>query len=208
MPRGHRIYHISDTENFMSIVSSRALLSRNALVRGGQLAGVEPFIDLAEPEIVEKRAQKRVPVSPGGYLTDYVPFFFQPSPPMLFALLHRDPKPSLMQLVTSVESLAEAGLPFVFTDRHAINRDCRFYNRLEDLDKLNWDIILGRTQDSWDEQAKLIRQAEFLVFGQVPLELIQEIVVGEPGQARKVSKVLRAAGLKIAVRVARRWYDT
>lgn len=206
MPK-HRVYHISHVKNFMSIVTDRALRSRNALVESGKLAGIETFADLAEPDIVKKRAQKRVPLPPGGHLTDYVPFFFQPFPPMLYALLHRNPKPLLMHFLTTVERLAEAGIPFVFTDRHAINQDCRFFNRLGDLEELEWSTNLGRTRDARGEQAKLIRQAEFLVYNQVPLELIQEIILADAGRARSYSKILRDEGFRIGVRAAKQWYD-
>lgn len=66
-----------------------------------------------------------VRVRPGGVVADYVPFYFAPRSPMLYAIHmgnvaeYNDGIDPLVYIVTSVERLLALGLAVVTTDRNA-----------------------------------------------------------------------------------------
>lgn len=41
------------------------------------------FVTIGNPDLIDKRARRAVPLPPGGTLSDYVPFYFTPKSPML-----------------------------------------------------------------------------------------------------------------------------
>ncbi|MBD3884903.1 DUF4433 domain-containing protein [Phormidium tenue FACHB-886] len=61
-----------------------------------------------------------------GTLTDYVPFYFAPCSPMLYAIhqgnvpTHSDGQEGVIYLGSTVETVQQANLSFVFTDGHGI----------------------------------------------------------------------------------------
>ena len=42
------------------------------------------FVEIGNPELIVKRIHRTVPISPGGLLSDYIPFYFTPYSPMLY----------------------------------------------------------------------------------------------------------------------------
>jgi len=80
---------------------------------------------IGNPDIIEKRQHREVPVPPGGNLSDYVPFYFTPYSPMMlniktgYAGVAKVPNEEIVIFVSSLRKLAELGHAFVFTDRHA-----------------------------------------------------------------------------------------
>src|SRR5215211_5366668 len=49
--------------------------------------GKDPnFREIGLPDLTRKRANRKVPVPPGGTLADYVPFYFTPHSPMLYKI--------------------------------------------------------------------------------------------------------------------------
>lgn len=41
------------------------------------------YVDIGNPELINKRNSRQLPMAPGGTLSDYVPFYFTPRSPML-----------------------------------------------------------------------------------------------------------------------------
>lgn len=54
----------------------------------------------------------------------------------------------IVHLVTSIEAITNAGLAFTFTDGHAVMDYSNFYDDLDDLRVIDWDVLnsklLGR----------------------------------------------------------------
>ena len=70
------LFHITAVENLENILRDGFLKSKNKILNdGGQ------FSSIAHSHIQDRRQEKIVPISPGGTLHDYVPFFFAPRPP-------------------------------------------------------------------------------------------------------------------------------
>jgi len=83
------------------------------------------FRQIGDADLIQKRPKRAVPIDPGGTLSNYIPFYFTPCSIMLLNILtgYRGitsvPAEEIVVLVSSLRKVAELGIPFVFTDRHA-----------------------------------------------------------------------------------------
>lgn len=203
------IYHITHLRNLAPILGCGSLwCDRERVGRGLESVGI------AYQHIKDRRARKRVPVGRGGTLADYVPFYFAPRSPMLFAI-HRGQVPgydggqsSVVHLVTSTEAVAAEPLLFVFTNGHADMAFSRFYDDLRDLEQVDWAIMGERYWNDTPEDGdrKRRRQAEFLVYMSLPWRLIEEIGVMSRKAADEVATALEGAEHRPPVVVRPEWY--
>lgn len=161
-------------------------------------------------DIMDARQRATIDVPPRGVVADYVPFYFGPRSPMLYAIKNgkvegcKDQK-EIIYLVSSAEAVAEAKLPFVFTDGHAIIGYVNHFNRLEDLPKVPWDAIRAQYWNNLvDGRCK--RQSEFLVRDFFPLPLVGGIGVANEKRKAEVEEVLGAAEISMQVKVCSGWY--
>lgn len=75
------VYHITHVDNLASIIATGGLLCD---ARTGT-AAVAP-VSIGHSHIKQRRAARAVPVGPGQTLAEYVPTYFGPRSPMLFAI--------------------------------------------------------------------------------------------------------------------------
>jgi hypothetical protein len=75
------LYHITALGNLERIVECGMILCKNELEARALSA-----ISIAHQQIQDRRARWPVPLDPGGVLHDYVPFYFCPRSPMLYAI--------------------------------------------------------------------------------------------------------------------------
>lgn len=132
------LYHITHLDNLPGILRAGCLHCNRQMSDGG----LHP-VNIAYPGIQDRRATTSVPIGPGGVLHDYVPFYFAPRSPMLYAL-HKDQvegysggQVPIVHLVTSVARLTETGHQFVYTDGHATMVFSRFFADVADLDQID-----------------------------------------------------------------------
>jgi hypothetical protein len=96
------------------------------------------FISIGNLELIARRCHREVPLSPGGVLGDYVPFYFTPYSPMMYNIktgyggVKKRQNDEIVVLVSSLHQVAKEGREFVFTDRHAYLKTANFYNHLDD----------------------------------------------------------------------------
>lgn len=203
------IYHITHLRNLATILDHGCLWCDRERI--GQELG---SVGIAYQHIKDRRARKRVPVGRGGTLADYVPFYFAPRSPMLYAIYrglvpgYDGGQSSVVHLVTSTEAVAAEPLPFVFTNGHADMAFSRFYDDLRDLDQVDWAIMSERYWNDTPEDGdrKRRRQAEFLVHTSLPWRLVEEIGVMSKKVADEVSAALEGAGHRPPVVVRSGWY--
>ncbi len=168
-------------------------------------------------EIKQRRLEElEVVCHSGTKVGEYVPFYFCFRSIMLY-LLYQGNHPELTyrggqrpivhleaDLQTTVNWAEATGRRWAFTNGNAGTRYTPFFNDLGNLDVLDWQAI---TATDWrDPFVKERKQAEFLVEESFPWELIERIGVIDNDTAQIVAGVLRAAGHKPAVVVARTWY--
>lgn len=169
---------------------------------------VDPkYVNIGNPELIEKRRTRVVPIPPAGTLSDYVPFYFTPFSPMLYNIktgysgIPRRPMNDIAILVTSLHTLTERGISYVFTDRHAYLTMAHFSSSLDDLPRIDWPILQRRdfARDP-EDPAKMERyQAEALVHRQLPCDALQGIICASEARKEQVAAQVATAGHSIQV---------
>jgi ssDNA thymidine ADP-ribosyltransferase, DarT len=204
-----QIYHLTHVENLESIIA-RGGLCCDGLVADESLLP----IGIAHAHIKDRRARRAVPIGTGGFLCDYVPFYFAPRSPMLYAIYRRavegytGTQREILHLVSSTDAVVAAGVPFVFTEGHAELFYSEFFTDLGDLNRIDWEIMQARIwRDTIsDGDRKRRRQAEFLAHRFFPWQLITEIGVANKIIALEVESKLGEAAHKPSVTVRPGWY--
>lgn len=208
-PNPTHIYHITHGSNLAAIIAGGGLQSYSLLHR---ISG--HYTDIAYGHIQDRRHTTPVPCGPRGLLHDYVPFYFGPRSPMLLAI-HRGnvegytggQKP-VLHLVSTVQAVMGAQVPFVFTDGHAVVALTKFFDHVSGLEAVDWPLMSERywADTPEDGDRKRRRQAEFLVHASFPWELVQGIGVLDETVKARVEQDLGAANHRPAVFVRRDWY--
>lgn len=194
-----RIYRLTHYKNLPFIF-------RNGLHCPNSTFKDPDFVNIGFQRLINSRGLTPVKVVPGGVLNDYVPFYFTPRSPMLFMIYkgrvedYKGTQEELVYLVSNVEVIKEAGIAFVFTDRHAKLGYAEHYNDYDRLSELDWDIIQS---DDWGHQygvtKKEKKQAEFLVYQSLPVNLVQGIVCHNEQICQLTREMIKEAGINLQV---------
>ena len=172
------------------------------------------FINIGHGEVIGKRALRLVRTGPGGFLNDYVPFYFSTHSVMLYNIhTGRVEGVSVRQeeivfIVSSIEKLGELKLPFVYSDGHALAANTVFFTNIADLEKLDWATI--QSQDFKRRMNDLDRtrryQAECLVHRHVPLEALLGIGCKDQERVNLLQQEVTSRGLSVKIRLCPKWY--
>jgi len=220
VPNPVRLFHITAFANLPDICVAGSLLSKNA----GASAGIA-YQNIAHVGAQGARSIKAVPNPPGGMVHDYVPFYFAPRSPMLFAVNGGKVagcdwrQQDIVYFETTVERVTAGGSSFVFYDRNATLAFSMSYSDLARLDVIAWDLLTEAPQldgfcKYWQNSHSNPRyadrmerrQAEFLVRDRVPLANVLKIGVIDEVRAQEVRTILATAGVDSPVEVKRDWY--
>jgi hypothetical protein len=198
-------------ERLPSVVE-HGLLPDN-VCRRRQIAGVEIGYD----HIKRRRALRVVPCGVGGTLADYVPFYFAPRSPMLYAitcgLVSKEAARTdqIVYLVSSTQTLRAAGLTVIASNRHAELDYADMTGHDGDLDGddfIDWPLMTARiwknTPDDPDRKER--RQAECLVHPRVPWQVIEGVATKTERARAQVERVLGTAGQPTPAVVRAEWY--
>jgi hypothetical protein len=171
------------------------------------------FRNIGNLDLIQKRVHRDVPLGPGGTLRDYVPFYFTPFSIMMLNIhtgynVARVPNDEIVILVSSLHKIAEFKIPFVFTDQHAYTVMASYFDHLEDLDKIDWDILNRRDfkHDPDDPGKKERYQAEALIWKHVPLEALIAICSYNQDTDRVIQTELAKRHKEVQTRVQTNWY--
>ena len=186
----------------------------NGLHCGNSAVKAPGWVNIGNPELIDKRAHHPVPLPPGGWLNDYVPFYFTPFSPMLRNIhtgwggIQRRPNEEIVILVSSLHKVAKLGLPFLFTDSHAYYQWADYYSDLADLDKIDWELLQRRDfKRDPEDPAKFERyQAEALIHQHLPVSGLRGIVCYTDGMKQRIEQGLLNRGLNLPVYARTRWY--
>lgn len=199
-----RIVHIDNIEWILD----NGLYCRNSKT-------IDPnYVDIGSVEIIDRRLQREVNVAPFGTLSDYIPFYFTPSSLMLLNVLtgHNVPQRShedIIILAVQLTNLAERGIKYVYTDRHALLKAARFFNDLGMLETIIfWHILQKRdfTRNN-DDPEKLERyMAEALVFKFLPIDAVSSFACATPESTEKITQLLQKRNLGIKTITRPDWF--
>jgi hypothetical protein len=206
-PEKALIFRITHIANVPWILSN-GLHCRNSETRDPNC------VEIGNPDLIEKRQHRAVPVAPGGRLSDYVPFYFTPYSPMLYNIktgwtgMPKRPMSEIVILVSSLRVFLQQGIAFVFSDRHAYLLSASFFNDLNRLTELDWKIWQARDfhRDPNDPEKLARYQAEALAHRRVPVSAIQGIVCHGKAEEDLLKQSVQESGTNIAVHSRPGWY--
>lgn len=203
--RGNKLlYHITHISNLQSIIKKGSLWA-HARIKQRTIN----YKDVANQDVQSRREHTKIPVGAGGYLHDYVPFYFAPRSSMLYVLKNQQvPQDDIVYFMTNTETIQQHSLSYVFTDAHAIRRLTNFYTDLEDLKQIDWDVMQASLWADTDDDPnrKARRQAEFLVHNEVPMSACLGFAVYSLQTKQKVEEMFNSADLSLPVAVRRHFY--
>lgn len=188
---------------------------RNGLHCANSAVTDPSFVAIGNPDLISKRPFRRVPVSPGGTLSDYVPFYYTPKSPMLLNIktgyngIAWRANGEIVILVSSCQAMAENGVSMLFTDRHAYTATAAWSGNPADLaGMIDWGI-LNRHDFARDDRYpdKMERyQAEALAYRHVPPGALLGIGCSSEAVRSGIDGSIRATGLTIKTLVRPGWY--
>jgi hypothetical protein len=169
------------------------------------------YINIGDSTLIGQRQEFPIGITPpGGVLGEYVPFYFGVLSPMLLNIktgyrgIQKRPQDEIVYVVCRVNDVVERCMEWCFTDGHAKNNITAFYNDLNKLDAVDWDLVNERYWRNTEEDIDRMRrkQAEFLVRHHVPVSCICGVVVHDLHVKQAVDALLNRLSLKIPVLVS------
>jgi hypothetical protein len=213
MPQPYQtpILRIVHEENLRTLLRRGGLHAANHTPNDGL-----PYRAIHNVDIQNVRHARPVPCGPGGTMHDYVPFYFGYLSPMLYQLKtgrvvgYNEGQTPLIYLQSTIQAVADAGRPFVFSDGHGIAAFTNWFDDLARLDQVDWDMVYQRywfdNVNDMDRQRR--KQAEFLIHEFCPWDLIQDITVFNAAAKARVEAILNdfPAEQRKLVNVNPGWY--
>ena len=172
------------------------------------------YIEIGNPELIEKRTHRVVPIPPGGVLSDFIPFYFTPHSPMLYNIktgyqgITRRPMSEIVIMVSALPKLAAQEIPFVFTDRHAYLQTASFFSDLAQLDRIPWALLQNRDfkRDLYDPGKFERYQAEALVHRRLPIAALSGIICHSDAQKTTLLGEIEKRRQTLQILVKSDWY--
>jgi hypothetical protein len=147
---------------------------------------------------------------------DYVPFYFGYLSPMMLNLKtgrvpgYSEGQEPLIYLCTTAQCILEAGKRFVFSDGHGIAAFTSWFDELERLDQVDWNMVYQRywTDNAIDMDRQRKKQAEFLVHQFCDWSLIKAIIVIDETRKTHVEQIFARFPPEMhrPILVKRDWY--
>jgi hypothetical protein len=171
--------------------------------------------EIGNLDVKDRRRVRQVPVPPFGVTADYVPFYFAPRSPMMYAIhmgkvaQYSGGTDPLLYLVTTPRDVAAAGGAYVITDGNCASAITEFSADLTDLEELvDWSIMKEKYWRNTDEDGdrRRRRMAEFLVQWQLPSSAIRLIATRSAARLLEVDEIVEASGLEIPTACRPDWY--
>ena len=167
------------------------------------------YINIGDTNLIGQRKDYPVKLEGYGNLGDYIPFYFGPLSPMLYNIKtgHRGitkySQKDIVYICCLLPDIIEYCFSWCFTDGHAKARITDFFNNLDDLDKVDWNMVYEKIWNNNDEDYDRMRrkQAEFLVKDYLPVNCISRIIVFDDTIRKLAVDILNELGLEIIVKV-------
>ena len=210
-PSRPKIYYITHVTNLPSIIADGYLVSDATIIKRGG-----PPMSIGMSTIKERRLSLPVDCHPGDYVGDYVPFYFCSRSVMLFLIYcgnhpeltytgGQDPIVHLEADLHDVVAWADGnGWRWAFTLSNAGAAYALFRSSLDNLDEINWVAVAA---NDWRQpEIKEGKQAEFLLHGSFPWELVSRIGVRSMITKTQVNTALKTGAHRPKVTIQPGWY--
>lgn len=200
------IYRIIHRENLDILLAENRLICPNN-------ANNPNYISIGETDLIKQRGMKEIPIDPFGTMRDYISFYFGARSPMLYCIangydVQMRQQEDIIYLVSSIEDLEKQGCRYVFTDGHSFAAISEFFNNREHLNQIDWDVVHGRFWNNTpdDPDRKRRKEAECLVFKEIPFSAIIKIGVYNQNTLEYVSDIISDKVLSIELSIESDWY--
>lgn len=210
-PPRPKIYHITHVDNLPDIIAGGGLISDAEMIaRGG------PAAPIGMSKIKRRRLSLPVHCHPGDNVGDYAPFYFCPRSIMLFVihcanhadLIYRGGQEPIVHLEADLHDViawaTAAGRRWAFSLSNAGARYTQFSASIADLDQLDWAAIAAK--DFRSAAIKEAKQADLLVHGSFPWQLVSLIGVCSPAIRTRTVAAIAGSPHRPRVVVQRDWY--
>lgn len=202
------IFRIVHVDNVPWILDQGALHCRNWPAQNPN------YVNIGNPDLIERRSHRVVPVPLGGTLSDYVPFYFTPFSMMMYNIktgyggIPKRPDAEIVIFVSSIHHLEQLGVKYLFTNQHAYTACAQFYDSIDSLKNLDWELFRSRNFKTSDaDPGKQERyQAEALVHRLVPLPGLLGICCRSTAVKTHLDGLIAARGQATVVKVTPSWY--
>ncbi len=210
-PKDPKIYHITHVDNLPQIAES-------ALWSDAQRMRREVNCKIVGMSEIKRRRLEELEVDchPGTKVGDYVPFYFCPRSIMLYILCrenhpdltYRGGQRPIVHLEADLQAVVDwaDSVPrrWAFSNGNASAGYTSFFDRLDQLKRLNWDAI--HAKDWRDMFVKEGKQAEFLVEESLPWKLVERIGAIDEKIAERVTSAIQHSDHKPQVAIEPNWY--
>jgi len=211
-PNHPKIYHITHIDNLPSIIKEGGLVSDAVII-----ARSNPSTTIGMTSIKQRRLNLPVRCHPGCSVGDFVPFYFCPRSIMLY-IIHMANNPELTyhggqapiihleaDLNATVEWANRTGRRWAFSLANAGANYSEFRKEVGHLSDVNWPAVAA--SDFRPREIKEGKQAEFLLHGSFPWELVSRIGVHSLTIARRAHAALDTGGRhRPAIEILPNWY--
>lgn len=154
------------------------------------------YVPIGDVSLISNRGCIRIG---GRQLNEYIPFYFGPRTPMLYVIQNgfndvvRVEPENIVYCVSTVSRILDCGLDFMFTDGHAKSglTSCFGKDEIHNLDSIvkREDVYREYWNIGEDLDIKRRKEAEFLVYGDVPFKAIAGFVVYNEDAKRRLQEL-------------------
>jgi len=185
--KGRYIYHFTHLVNLENIVEN-GLLSTNLKNE----LGIE-HVDIANQDIQHQRATMTVTCGPGGFVHDYVPFYFSARGPMLLSVLNSKnvDQQFIIYLAIPISHVSRDDVVFTSASANTATPPT-FFENPADLGKLTWDIIDSYDWSYSSEDDRHAKMAEVLIHRKLEISDVEYVVVWNEGIRDEVKRILKS----------------
>lgn len=168
------------------------------------------YINIGDLQLISQRTDFPVRINPpGGVLGEYVPFYFAGHSPMLYNIktgwrgITQRSQSEIVFIVSSIRQVTQHCPHWCYTDGHAKHNISKFYNKIENMNMIDWNAVQlqfwNNTLEDMDRQRR--KAAEFLVKDFVPSVCIRKIYVFNETSRIKIQEIVDRLKLGITVNV-------
>jgi hypothetical protein len=196
------IYHITDVENLTGILADGGLRSDVAMVE------CNPSV-IGYGHIKQRRMTKiRVDCCAGRFVGEFVPFYFCPRSPMLYAINRgntgREPgcQRTIIHLVSTMAAALDNNKHWAISDGNAGAFHTAFSSELTALERLDWEAIRATQWQGRTHQ----KSAEFLMADFFGWTGIHAVGCQNEKTALQVQKILTDTVHRPTINIEPDWY--
>ena len=189
------------------------ILDHGLHARNGEVSDPH-YRDIGNPDLIDRRSRRAVPIRPWGTLSDYVPFYFTPFSIMMFNIktgyggIKHVPNEEIAILVSSLHRVHELSIPFIFTNQHAYPAAAEFFSDLADLERVDWPMLQSRNfkHDPDDPGKKERYQAEALIWKHLPINALLGVCCYNQAANSWIQSETARRKLEIQINTQPGWY--